>query len=251
MTFLIIISLSIIAFACAYIDVAFGMGYGTLMSPVLLIFGYAVSVIIPVLLLSQMCCGLSACIFHQRFKNADFKSKNQTDTKKALIFTAFGGIAMTFAVVLVISIPNIYLMIYTGVMIAVVGLILLLKKGFNVSEKKMLMIGGLGAFNKALSGGGFGPLITSGQIMSGSEAKNAVAITSFSETILSAFGFIIFVLFAGGIDLFLSIVIIISGIMASPLGAFHAKKFKAKKGKAIIGSATLILGILTLLKCFF
>ena len=32
--------IAILAFICAYIDVTFGMGYGTLMCPILLVFNF-------------------------------------------------------------------------------------------------------------------------------------------------------------------------------------------------------------------
>lgn len=246
-----IVLIFMIAFVCSYVDSAFGMGYGTLMSPVLLIFGYEVAIIVPVLLLSQMCTGISACIFHQKFKNVNFKNKQEKHTKQALTFTALGGIAMTFAVLLVISIPGVFLMIYTGIMIALVGILLLFKRSFNTSGKNMYLVGGIGAFNKALSGGGFGPLLTSGQIIGGSEARKAVAITSFSEVFLSALGFILFIIFSGIIDFSLALVVIISGILAAPIGAFHAKKMKDRNAKGIIGIIALCLGTITLIKCFF
>lgn len=243
--------LFVLAFGCAFIDVAFGMGYGTLMSPILLIFGFSISVIVPVLLLSQMCVGMAACLFHQKFKNADFKSPNNKDTKAALIFTMLGGIAMTFAVLVVISVPSQILMFYVSLTIMSVGAILLLKKKFVFSKKKLYMIGGLSAFNKAISGGGFGPVVTSGQIMSGSEAKNAVAVTSFAETILSAFGFILYIFISGTFNLNLAFLVIFSGIIAAPLGAFIAKRLKNKDAKTLIGSIIIGLGVLTLIKCFF
>ena len=116
--------------------------------------------------------------------------------------------------------------------------------------KKLYFIGGLGAFNKAISGGGFGPIVTSGQIISGNVPKKAVAITSFSETILSLFGFFLYVLIQGWIDIILTLIIILSGIVAAPFGALHAKKLKKKDARSIIGAITVFLGILTIIKCF-
>ena len=242
-----------IAFLCEYIDATTGMGYGTLMAPILLILGFSIAQIVPVLLLSQMVCGVSACYFHQKFKNADFNPKNNhtNDAKKALIFTIFGSIAMISALFIVISIPQQYLIMYVGITITFIGIITVLQKKFQLSNKMLLIMGGFSAFNKAVSGGGFGPVITSGQIMSGSKTNNAVAITSFSETLLSALGFICYLVFMGGFDLYLAFLVIISGLLATPLGALHAKKLSNKKSaNKIIGIIILALGPLTLLKCF-
>lgn len=245
----LIIILFGLAFVCEYIDCAFGMGYGTLMSPILLIFGFTLSVIVPVLLLSQMCAGISACIFHHKFKNAEFKV-NTKDTKMALFFALIGGIAMTFAIMMVLTIPNIFLMFYVGISIFTIGIILLAGKRISFNNKRLVMMGGFGAFNKAISGGGFGPIITSGQIINGSNAKNAVAVTSFAETLLSAFGFILYVLISGFFDFKLALVVVISGIMAAPFGALKIKKLNEKNSRKIIGITILGLGFLTMVKCF-
>ena len=58
-------------------------------------------------------------------------------------------------------------------------------------------IGGLGtlaAFNKGISGGGYGPLVTAGQVLSGIRGRNAVGITSLAEGVTSIVGFGIYFL---------------------------------------------------------
>lgn len=250
MNILIATLIFVFAFFCEYIDAATGMGYGTLMSPILLIFGFELSIIVPVLLLSQMCAGLSACCFHKKFKNIEFNFKDQ-DIKNSLIFTGMGSIAMILAIFLVIHIDQFFTMMYVGIMITLVGVILLILKEFKISKKKMLFIGSLSAFNKAISGGGFGPIITSSQILTGTKVKSAVAITSFSETILSAFGFIVYILISPVFNLELSFIVIISGVIAAPFGVFQIKRLTEENAKIIIGVVSFILGILTIIKCFF
>ena len=247
---ILIIIICIAAFFCAYIDVAFGMGYGTLMAPFLLIIGYELLIIVPILLISQMCIGLFACVFHQKLKNADFHYKEK-DTKNAMVFVVSGIIAMLFAIFLVLTIPSQILKLYVGCSVLIIGIILFLKKKFKFTMKKLYFIGGIGAFNKAISGGGFGPIVTSGQIISGNEPKKAVAVTSFSETILSLFGFLLYILIQGWVNILLTIIIIFSGIFAAPFGALQAKKLKKKDARRIIGAITVFLGILTIIKCFF
>ncbi|MGV9198743.1 MAG: sulfite exporter TauE/SafE family protein [Promethearchaeia archaeon] len=243
-----------IAFTCEYIDVTTGMGYGTLMGPILLIFGFSIAQVVPVLLLAQMICGASACLFHQKLKNANFNplSNDAKDSRKALLFTICGSFAMVGALFLVVSIPEFFLMLYLGITISVVGIIMLIQKNFQFSSKLLLVVGGISAFNKAISGGGFGPVVTSGQVITGSETSNAVAITSFSETALSALGFILYLIFVGGLDIYLAFLVIFSGLLATPLGAFHAKKLANKKSaNKIIGVTIVVLGFMTLLKCFY
>ncbi|GAI88319.1 unnamed protein product, partial [marine sediment metagenome] len=48
------ITLSIIALLCEYVDSTLGMGYGTALTPVLLLFGFTPMQIIPAVLLSEL-----------------------------------------------------------------------------------------------------------------------------------------------------------------------------------------------------
>ena len=61
-------SVTIIAFFCEYLDSSLGMGYGTTLSPLLLILGYDPLQIVPALLVSELITGLSAAFFHQKLK---------------------------------------------------------------------------------------------------------------------------------------------------------------------------------------
>jgi uncharacterized membrane protein YfcA len=240
----------IIGFFCAFVDCATGMGYGTLMSPILILFQFSISSIVPVLLLSQMCTGVFASLFHHKAENVNFNLKSP-ETKVALLFTLMGTITTFLAIFVVISIPNLFIVLYIGFVVLSMGVLLLLNIKLKFSIKHLYVIGGISAFNKALSGGGFGPLVTSRQVMSGVELKSAVAITTFSETILSLLGLILYVIFTGSFHIGLALIVLISGILATPFGVQGAKRLNDKKDpKRILGLVILILGSLTLAKCF-
>ena len=57
-----------LAFLCEVTDASFGMGYGTILAPLLLIVGYEPAVIVPAILLSQAVGGFTASVFHHRYK---------------------------------------------------------------------------------------------------------------------------------------------------------------------------------------
>jgi len=46
----------------------------------------------------------------------------------------------------------------------------------------------VGAFDKGISGGGYGPVVTGEQMVLGIPGRNAVGITSFSEGLVSLVG---------------------------------------------------------------
>ena len=89
--------LLIMAFVCEFIDSSMGMGYGTILTPTLLIIGFDPLVVIPAVLLSQAFGGLSATIFHHQFENVDFR-RNSKDFKIFIIISGFGIIAAIIAV---------------------------------------------------------------------------------------------------------------------------------------------------------
>ena len=84
------------AFFCEFIDSSLGMGYGTILSPVLIIMGFDPLVAIPALLLSQAFGGFTAAIFHHQFENANF-TKGSRDLKIVLIVTSLGIVATILA----------------------------------------------------------------------------------------------------------------------------------------------------------
>ena len=87
------------------------------------------------------------------------------------------------AVLVAFSLPRFSLKLLIGLIVLCIGLFMLgcSRRGFSFSWVKLTGLGLLAAFNKGVSGGGYGPLITGGQILSGVEEKSAIGITSVSE----------------------------------------------------------------------
>ncbi len=71
----IIITIIISAFLCEYMDSTLGMGYGTTLTPVLLLFGFSPMQIVPAVLLSELVTEILAAFFHHWQGNVNFKPK--------------------------------------------------------------------------------------------------------------------------------------------------------------------------------
>ena len=112
------------AFICEYIDSSLGMGYGTILSPVLIIMGFNPLVVIPAILLSQAVGGFTASIFHHQFQNVNFRPGSR-DTKVVFIISAFGLIATVIAALIAVNISKVVLKTYIGILVIVMGIILL------------------------------------------------------------------------------------------------------------------------------
>ena len=265
--------LFIAAFVCEFIDSSLGMGYGTILSPVLILMGFDPLVAVPAILLSQAFGGFTASIFHHQFENASF-SRGSRDLKIVFIISVCGILVTILAVFIAFNIPKVVLKTYIGMLVLSMGVILLAGRKFRFSWKKMIGVGIISAFNKGLSGGGFGPVVTGGQIISGQRHKGAIAATTLAEAPICTIGFVAYLV--GGVmrgmdapimsmpfaefltamfshKLFqweLVLALLLGSVFVAPFGAFTTKIIKTEKLAFILGVLVTVLGIWTLLKTY-
>src|ERR1035437_4660588 len=95
------------------------------------------------------------------------------------------------------------------------------------------------SFNKVISGGGFGPIVTTGQILSGIPEKTAVGITSLVEGFVCMFSVIVMIIMHRKIDLVLLSAITIGACCASPFATWLVKRIDKEKFKLTIAIITL------------
>lgn len=239
----------IIAFISEYLDSGLGMGYGTALAPILIIMGYNPLTVIPAILVSQLITDIAACISHHRLHNVnlDFKSK---DFKIALILGIISSIGVIVSVVIALKIPKWLLTLYIGLLVLSMGILILvtIKRPMQFSWRKIMAISFLAAFNKGISGGGYGPLVMGGQMLSGICAKNAVGITAFAEAMTCFVGFAVYLVLGKSIDWKLTGLLIICATGAVPIAAITVKNVNSDRFKTYVGILIAILGLFTLLK---
>ena len=71
----ILIVITVLAFIFELMDASLGIGFGTAFSPILLIIGYDISIVVPSILASELVAGLVAMIFHALLKNVRLGNK--------------------------------------------------------------------------------------------------------------------------------------------------------------------------------
>ncbi|UCG58934.1 MAG: sulfite exporter TauE/SafE family protein [Phycisphaerales bacterium] len=257
-------------FLCEFVDASMGMMYGTILSPVLIIAGFEPVLIVPSILFSQALGGFTASIFHHQLKNVNlapttlnpkvvarklselgcvesFKRGTTKDLKVSFCVSSLGIAATIGAALIAVSIPKTLLRTYIGILVLVMGIILLSGSEFRFSWKKMVAVGVLSAFNKGISGGGFGPVVTSGQIIAGRDGKSAIGATTFAEAPICIFGFLTFLITKGISDWNLLILLSIGALLGAPLGALLTSKLKSEKRlRLVLAILTLVLGTWTL-----
>lgn len=270
----IMIMISVVAFACEYVDSSLGMGYGTTLTPVLLLAGFTPMQIVPAILLSELVSGLLAGFFHHRHGNVNFKPST-TDVLKitnmlkplgyidtfrktvpqhlkvALLLSVCSIVGTIAAVFVAVNLPKFWLKLYIGCLVLLMGIVILvcLNRTFRFSWYKVSLLGVIASFNKGMSGGGYGPVVTGGQILSGMESKNAVGITSLAEGLTCLVGVIAYIIIArGSVDWKLAPWITTGAALSVPFAVISVKKIKPAQLKLAIAVVTIILGAVTVVR---
>lgn len=251
LTILLSIIVAILGFVAAFVDSSFGMGYG-MIAPLLIILGFDPLLIVPILLLSQMIAGFTGMIFHYLFRNVEFDLETKVNIKVTAVFTLSGMMGIFSAIFIAINLPEAFIMFYIGIMVSIVGVIMIKKIRLEFSWNKLYFVSAFAAFNKAITGGGYGPIATTGQIVTGRGHKEAIAVSNLSEAFLSGFAFILYFILNGfsNMPLVFQLIVIlgIPSIIAPPLGALMLKNIEKEKAKLTIGFVSLTLGLISVIR---
>ena len=127
----------VLAFVCEYVDSSLGMGYGTTLTPLLLILGYKPLQIVPAILLSELITGISAGFLHHRLKNVDLRFGG-IDLKIVGMIAGASVVGTVTAVLIALNLPGFYIKLYIGILVLSMGILILvsLKKSYRFSWKK-------------------------------------------------------------------------------------------------------------------
>ncbi|MCB9059612.1 MAG: sulfite exporter TauE/SafE family protein [Calditrichae bacterium] len=262
-----------IAFIAEYVDSTLGMGYGTTLTPILLLMGFNPLQVVPAILLSELVTGLLAGFTHHSVGNVNFKPKTMNikkiylaikklgisesfdrgvpqNLKVALLIGSTSIAGTVMAVLIAVNIPAFYLKLYIGILILAVGVVILLtlNKNFVFSWKKLTTLSMIASFNKGMSGGGYGPVITGGQLLAGVDGKNAIGITSLAEGLTCIVGVLAYLFTEASEDWVLAPYLVIGAVISVPVSALTVRRIQTKKLRGAIGVLTVILGLFALIK---
>jgi uncharacterized protein len=254
----------VLAFVCEFVDSALGMGYGTTLTPVLLLLGFEPLQIVPAVLLSELISGFAAAFLHHRSGNVDFDFRNELgrsrrgflrvympasrDARVAAVLGLCSVVGTVAAVFVALNIPKQELKLMIGVIVASMGVLILVRRGrsHTLSWRGILGLGVVASFNKGLSGGGYGPLVTGGQILSGMDGKRAVAVTSLSEGLTCLAGVIAYLAASAQLDWSLAPYLVAGAAASVPFSVKAVRRIDERWLTKIIGVLTLSLGVCTL-----
>jgi len=241
--------LFVLSFCSGLVDLSLGMGYGFTVTPIMLLLGYTPAETVPSVLFSSFIGGASSSFFNHQLRNADF-TPGSRDLKIALITGGLGVIGAIIGVNTSLSLPERTVGLYIGSLVIASGALVLYSKSLvsGFSWARIVAISILGSFNKGISGSGFGPIVTTGAIISGLDEKASVSIQSLSETLVSIVGFATYMVLQGQVQISMIAAMSLGVTLASPFAASIVKRARGNTLRALIGILALIVGASTLLK---
>ncbi|MEM0136760.1 MAG: sulfite exporter TauE/SafE family protein [Thermoplasmatales archaeon] len=246
-----LIIISVVGFGLALMDSSIGMGYGTIGTPLLILLGFSSKFVIPSILVSQLIAAVIASTLHQKRGNVRYFDLKGNDVGIVTRLIAFGLIGTVIGAFLDIHLTKVYLNTYIGLLVIAMGFILLLRSKITFTWAKVNILSMVSGFNKAMSGGGYGPVATTGLLVSGNPLKNSVAATLFSVIFINLTSFVIYV-FSGSItSLQLPIFLTIGVLVGSQIGPRMTKRLgESKSAKVLFSFMSLAMGSLTILLTF-
>lgn len=239
----------LLSFACEYVDSSIGMGYGTTLTPMLLLLGFAPGVVVPAVLVQELVSGSVNALSHHRLGNANLRLSGRALRMGALL-GACGLVGGALAARVAVDLPPETVKLVTGIVVALMGVVVAggSRLRLRFSWPRAGALGFVAAVNKGFMGGGYGPIVSSGQIVTGIPPREAVAITSFSECITCAGALIGYLLMGTGIPWSLAAALVIGGTVASVMGAITVRVVPERRLTWAVAAGCMLLGALTLLK---
>ena len=239
-----------------YMDSAGGMGYGTALTPLMLMAGFDPKQVVPCVMITEMFTGLIAGAIHGEFENVSWQFKPMNETTKLVVIVAIIGMGCVgfsiTAAYKIFSVHKFYIKLYVAVLLIVMGICSLLtaKKYTNYKPKWMWVFAALAGFNKGVGGGGYGPVVTVGGLLAGVPVKSMVAVTSLAEGATCFFAVIVwFALLSSGVvvDYMLLPSFVIGTVLAAVGAPYTTRIMPEKFWKWVVPIYCCILAVI----CFW
>src|SRR5919197_206348 len=196
-----VVAVALLALLFETIDSSAGMGFGTALSPLLLVLGFKPFQVVPALVAAQAFTSAFGGVMHSEFENVDVSWRPLNKATKSVLLIAIPGVVgASAAAVLTYStfeLPDTVIETYIAILVVVMAALVATNalRGDSRKYRPHLLpyFGAVAGANKGLGSGGFGPVVTLGGVISGVLEKTSVAITTMSEGFASTAGTITFV----------------------------------------------------------
>ena len=252
----IIWSVVAIAMFFEFMDASAGMGFGTAVTPLLLVLGFDPKQIVPAVMIQQGVAGLVGAFLHREFENVEWRFRPMSETIRLwLIIAIVGCIAVTFSITAVYAyfkVAKIWIKLYVACLLLMMGIISLYqgRKERPYRPKMMFGFAALAGFNKGVGGGGYGPVVTIGGLLAGVPVKSMLAVTAISEGTVSTFAILVWLaLLTSGvtIDYVLLPSLMIATVFSAVAAPYMIRVFPEKLWRIVVPAYCVVVAAL----CFW
>jgi len=245
-----ILTLTVLALGTQYVSGVVGMGYGTILTPTLILLGVNPLNAVSSVVTSQLIGNSMLSIMHHRLGNADLRPGKE-DFRRALILGLSGFLGPIIAVALMLRMPSNILKAYIVALMLSMSALVVLSRRFRVkySTKKLFLIAMIASFNKGLTGGGYGPIVTAGQLVLGINPRSAVAVTSMAEFITEVTAVVLYGV-AGLLNPVLIVPMTAGTLLSAPLVARTVSITPCSTLRKVVVTAMVVLAATVLVKTF-
>ena len=229
---------------------SFWAPFRPLPGPILVLLGYGPKLVVPAILISQAFGGSSGAIGHLFRKDSDFSGMTR-DLKISLAIIIPGLAACILGAYIEQTIPKQYMKLYIGALVVAMGGLCLRPVYYDFSWKKLWGIGLLSGFNKALSGGGFGPVTSTGKILGGVDPKVSVGTTTLAEVPICVVSFITWLTLGGNITWAFPAALCVGALIGGYIGPILTARIDTRKLKTVVGVLAVVSGAWLLADLYF
>lgn len=252
----IIWSVVILAMFFEFMDASAGMGFGTALTPLLLVVGFSPKQIVPAVMIQQATAGVVGAFLHSEYENVEWKFKPMSETIKLwLIIAGVGCVAVAFSITsvyAVLKVAKVWIKLYVAILLVMMGVISLIQATRERPYRPRWMVGfaALAGFNKGVGGGGYGPVVTIGGLLSGVPVKSMMAVTAISEGSVCLFSIIVWLaLLTAGvtIDYILLPSMLLGSMVAAVMAPYMTRVFPERIWRWFVPAYCCVLSVY----CFY
>ncbi len=246
----IVWSVVLIAAFFEFMDASAGMGFGTALTPLLLVVGFDPKQIVPVVMIQQGAAGLVGAFLHREFENVEWKFSPMSETVKLWMIIALTGVLFNVTAIVgvykIFHIGKIWIKLYVALLLLMMGCVSLFqaKKDRPYKPKRMVLWAALAGFNKGVGGGGYGPVVTIGGLLAGVPVKSMLAVTAISEGTVSTIAVLAWIAMLGSgvqIDYILLPSFMLATMFSAVAAPYMTRIFPEKLWKIVVPAYCLVL----------
>jgi len=234
-----------VGFAAQLVDGAIGMAYGISATTVLLSIGVAPATASACVHAAEVFTTAASGASHWRLGNVDFALLRRL-ALPGMLGGALGAYALANA-------PGDLIQPFVSFYLLLMGGYILWKALAEVAVERepprhVAPLGFVGGFLDAIGGGGWGPLVVSTLIGTGTKPRYAIGSVNLTEFLVTVTTTATFV-FTIGLELWPVILgLIVGGVMAAPFAALAAKRLPDKPLMVLVAAVVILLSLRNLVR---